>query len=471
MKRRLILSIVLVLAAMASAGCAAILEDDRVTESAHVINPVVRPPDPQIEVSNFEELKEAIIELIMAHETNARIVAFSYDSEDMQMDLDRAISEILMHHPIGVYAVSEIVGQATKIVTFFEINISIEYMRTSQQLNSIINVTGLPELMAELLEIMSEYSDEATFRTPLQMSADELVGHIVDIYYQNPRSIVMRPIVAVEVFPEVGDDRIFSVRFDFGRPPGILRQLGESLTLAFQSNIEAAEGGANAELLLSLAKNLIAFADFDEATARTIPAHGPQNLAATAFGALINGSAIGEGFAMAFKALSTELGVDTRIVLGRLDGRYHAWNLVRLYDYYYHIDVAMGDVNGIETAFLLSDAQLIYSNYTWDFENTPYADGPLTFEVVAGSEYEYDYQDESGNAGVIPPRPGANVPETPDLFPDAAPEEPDEPDLPDIPDMPDESDEPEVTEPSEGSEVPEEPYEPEEPDEPDEYNT
>ena len=123
---------------------------------------------------------------------------------------------------------------------------------------------------------------------------------------------------------------------------------------------------------------------FDEGAARTIHVHGAQNLAATAYGALVRGSAVGEGFAMAFKALADELGFDCRVVLGYHDGQVHAWNIISLYGDYYHVDVAMSRVNGIDTAFLKTDADFEKMLYTWDRENTVRCEGALTLDDIPG---------------------------------------------------------------------------------------
>ena len=436
MKRIIILILISVCTAAALLSCATLLEDERVTERPHVITPIYRPQDAQIEVSNFEELKDAMLELVKAHETNGRIVAFSYDGEDVQADVNRAIHEILTYHPIGVFAVSEIAGHVTKIVTLFEIDISIEYMRTREQLDSVVSISATWALREELLAVMSDYRDESVFRTNLRLTAEDIIGHIVEIYYQNPRSIVRRPVVAVEVFPEVGNDRIFSVSFEFGLAPGIPRTLEASLALAIQNNVQAAVGETEEEILLSLANNLIAIANFDEFAARTLAEHGIQNPVATAFGALVNGSAVGEGFAMAFKALCDELGIEAHVVLGTLNGRYHAWNIVFLDGFYYHIDVAMGDVYGIENHFLRNDTQMRAGRYIWDFANTPSANGPLTFQDVAGSDEAY-YEEDENEAPVSSPGGGQ-------LRPPSRP-----------------GDEPEGTNGDEGPEYPIDPEEPE----------
>ena len=426
MIRKLSLIVLLALSLLTIFGCSVILEDDRVTETLHVITPAGRPEDAQIEISTFEELKDAIINMIYDHEPGGRIIV-SYDTEHLQEDVDRAIYEIMENHPLGAFAVSEIIGSATKIVTFFEVDISITYHRTRYQINSIINVSDIYEVKDILLETMNEYRDEVVFRTDLQLTNNEILNYISDIYYQNPRSIVIHPAVAVEMFPKDGEDRVFSVSFNFGQTQGIMRTHLAGLSQAIQSQIDVVEGDTQAEQLLSLADNLSAIASFDDATARTLSAHGIQNLTATAFGALLTGRAIGEGFAMAYKALGDTLGIDIRVVLGTLDGRYHAWNLVNINGYYYHVDVSMAELLGMEEVFFRSDQGFRALGYVWDVIRTPRAGGPLTYIYIAGivdDDYNNGYDENYESAQPPISGPPTNV----ILPPIAQPPEPKEPD-------------------------------------------
>jgi len=402
LKRQIVLAIVLMVLVVALIGCANLLEDDVLTVRPHVAEPIDRTPQEQIEVSNFHELKEAILDFIMEHENGGQLIIFTYDGDDVMSDVERASFEIMTEHPIGAYAVADISGVATRIVSYFEIDISIEYKRTLQQMDSIINVSTLRYLRTELLSVMREYRDDAVFRTSLQISEKDILTLVELTYYQNPRSIIMMPVTAVEVFPRTGEDRIFEVRFSYIDRASILRQYAENLALYVRSNAALAIGDTDSITLLSLANNLVASTIFAQGVARSISVHGAQNFAATAFGALVNGSAVGEGFAMAFKALCDELGFDCRVVLGYLDGRVHAWNIVLLYGDYYHIDVAMAGLFGIENVFLRTDEDM-EGRYFWDRENTVTCDGELTYEDVVGDEEdeedmeddEYDGEDES----------------------------------------------------------------------------
>ena len=161
MKRQIVLAIVLMVLVVALIGCANLLEDDVLTVRPHVAEPIDRTPQEQIEVSNFHELKEAILDFIMEHENGGQLIIFTYDGDDVMSDVERASFEIMTEHPIGAYAVADISGVATRIVSYFEIDISIEYKRTLQQMDSIINVSTLRYLRTELLSVMREYRDDA----------------------------------------------------------------------------------------------------------------------------------------------------------------------------------------------------------------------------------------------------------------------------------------------------------------------
>jgi len=386
------------------------------SESPHEFSPLDRLPEEQIEVSNYQDLKAAILGFVLERETGGRIIVSNYENEDVQADVDRANYEIKTYHPVGIFAVSDIIGQATRIVAFSQIDITIEYKRTKQQMNSIIYVESEQQLRTELLGIMSDYRDEAVFRTSLQISEQDIIRYIVETYYQNPRLIIMLPIVAVEIYPVVGFDRIIELSLGLFEPARISRSRTEILSSYLESNIDLAIGDSDAEKMLSMVNNLISFSNFDESTASLISEHGAQNWAATASGALVNASAIGEGYAMAFKALCDALMLDCRVVLGFFDGRFHAWNMVSLDGEFYHIDIAMSDVYGLESHFLKTDADFM-ERYVWDFESTPDAKGTLKYEDIVDMENTEDTAtavEEPESPPLTPPEePGEGTTEEP----------------------------------------------------------
>lgn len=67
-------------------------------------------------------------------------------------------------------------------------------------------------------------------------------------------------------------------------------------------------------------------------------AAGNSNLIYTAYAALINGTAVCQGYANLFYRLALELGVDARLIAGTGNGGPHGWNIVELDGKYYNLD-------------------------------------------------------------------------------------------------------------------------------------
>ena len=75
----------------------------------------------------------------------------------------------------------------------------------------------------------------------------------------------------------------------------------------------------------------------------------------TAYDALINRSAVCQGYANLFYYIMLQEGIDCRIISGTSNGGPHAWNIVRIDGYYYNVD-ATWDVNWRGKYFLRGSA-------------------------------------------------------------------------------------------------------------------
>ncbi|MDR2590445.1 MAG: hypothetical protein LBC71_05620 [Oscillospiraceae bacterium] len=402
---------ILLLIIVVSVGCDNLLEDYVEFITPHETEPYVRPPDDPIiiTITDADEFKELLLQLIMEHEATTTINYYSYDGENVQDILNEIAINLKSEDPIGAYAVADIQINATRIVAYFEVDIEIEFKRSKEQIDSIVNVGTSRYMTTQIQQIMSQHNDEAIIRTRMGLTKESIIELITDIYYQNPRSIVMLPFVTVEMFPEEGIDRIYEIKFIYIESADMMQLFAENLALYVRRNAERAVGDTDAEILLSLVENLMASTSFDIGAASAISVHGAQNFAATAFGALVQGNAVGEGFAMAFKALCDELGFNSIVVLGGLNDLVHAWNIIYLEGDYYHIDVSMCVENGLEIAFLKTDADFEEMGYTWDRENTVRCEGELTLDDI-----------------IIPEDP--ENPENPDN-----PQDPNNPEIPDNP--------------------------------------
>ena len=80
----------------------------------------------------------------------------------------------------------------------------------------------------------------------------------------------------------------------------------------------------------------------------------------TAYAALVNGTSVCQGYATLFYRMCLTAGLDARVITGTggdtPGNSNHAWNIVRIGDLYYNLDVTLDDVSGSRNYLLKSDA-------------------------------------------------------------------------------------------------------------------
>ena len=83
-----------------------------------------------------------------------------------------------------------------------------------------------------------------------------------------------------------------------------------------------------------------------------------SNISRTAYGALVDGHAVCQGYCVSMYRLLLETGIDNRIIIGEGKSPFgtngnHTWNIVQLYDEYYYMDVTWDDCTGGRSYFLV----------------------------------------------------------------------------------------------------------------------
>ena len=83
--------------------------------------------------------------------------------------------------------------------------------------------------------------------------------------------------------------------------------------------------------------------DYDEEAAESEEVQGNEN---DAYGALVDGKAVCEGYARAFQLLCNKANIDCVLLSGTADSDNHAWNGVKIGGDWYQIDVTWNDTDG-----------------------------------------------------------------------------------------------------------------------------
>lgn len=111
----------------------------------------------------------------------------------------------------------------------------------------------------------------------------------------------------------------------------------------------------------------------------------------TAFGSLINGKAVCEGYSRAMQLLCKSAGINCTLVRGTADDTPHMWNVIEIYGKWYHLDVTWDDpiIDGVD------DKKPMYSYFNlYDSQirktHTPYVSlTNETLDEMTDSNYNY----------------------------------------------------------------------------------
>lgn len=124
----------------------------------------------------------------------------------------------------------------------------------------------------------------------------------------------------------------------------------------------------------------------------------------TAYGALVKGRAVCDGYASAAKILFDLCGVESLKIVGTSKGTGHAWNMVKLDNEYYHIDTTWDDPVGSDgidrlkyNYYNITDDE-IAKDHIWERSDYPSASGNVytylkTVELIRndGNQYNEGY--------------------------------------------------------------------------------
>ena len=394
-------AIALLLAALALltlSGCGSLFEREYYYETPYS-GDIEPRSDRATEVRNYNMLKTALTSMIASHMETGELRFINYNGSPSE-DLAAACFEIKSEHPLGAFAVESLSYDTSYVVSYYMANIYIGYKRTAEELKSIVYSTDRADFDRCLAEAAGNYDPKLVIRCyDTTVDEDYVHAFLKRHYYDDPVTMVIEPTAAVTGYPADGVNRIFDIRFQYT----LSAQRQRPMSLALSGKLtEAAQSMTETEAP-ALALECAAFLSEKCAGGSADGAYS-----GTAYGPMVEGNANSKGYALAYRALCTALGLDCIVVegsFGAMGGEPHFWNIITLDGNRYHVDVS-AFADDPAAAFLRSDDAL-WGAYLWDTAAYPACRGPLSYAEVAGlpdDEAEAaEGEGETGEPGEVQP--------------------------------------------------------------------
>lgn len=331
-------------------GCSAMLEREYQSVEPHIRLSVAEDDSNAVWAESYSELQSAILAQVKAHQ-EVGVIRLKNWKGDVEEQLTRACDEISHSDPLGAYAVDRIQHSFTRMVSYYEATITIDYRRSAEQIAAVTTVTGSGAIRAELLDALDGFVSETVFQINYfdeTQDADYIRNLIREAYYDLPAAALGMPEAQVNLYPDAGSRRVVEVLLTYPEDTKTLQGKRVQMEDAATDLVEPYRTGLTDRVLASvLFSTLRERSDADEAAG------------STAYHALVEGAADSEGMALAYKELCDLTELPCQVVEGDLDGVPHFWTIVTLEEGSFHVDPSRED------GILLTDAQMAQAGYTW----------------------------------------------------------------------------------------------------------
>ncbi|MBE6949566.1 MAG: hypothetical protein E7456_06950 [Ruminococcaceae bacterium] len=374
----------LIFAMLILCGCSSLLEISVEQTTPHNSSTNVDTSDPTfIEVSDYDDLRQAMYLLISNHEETGIIRFSSYDG-DIEQDLNNACIYIANDTAIGSYSGAYVASTLNRLVTYYEATVSITYQKDASQVEGIISVNSIADLEPVITEAMKNCVESFAIKTTSDaVDANSINSVMRSLYYADPQLIVSMPamdIIKHSDTTQIG--HIYEVNMEYINSASIMNERRNFL-LTFKTQLDPEFSNIQNEpqLLYQLCLYLSNRTDYIGNV--TDEEYNQSAMVNTAYGALQQVRASSEGFAMAMKLLCDWYDIDCKVVSGRYDNYIHTWNLIKVDGNWYHFDITKLS-SGAAGSVMRTDSQMMGS-YSWDTAAYPVCKGNLNYTYLTGA--------------------------------------------------------------------------------------
>jgi len=354
MKRRLLAGTLAL--SLLLTGCSALLERDYSSVTPHNAAPTTEGDPSILRAESYQELVNALIYLvgIGAEEGTVRLYT---DSENVETFLADACLEVVQEDPLGAYCVEFIKYSVDPVVTYSQAQVSITYRRTREQVDSIVQATGVTAIRSELSAALTEFATERTLRIRYFEEDEAFIQDLVrQAYYDAPAYALGMPEVSVAVYPSSGRQRIVEILLNYPLDRSQLEERRDALSARLEELAAALPHGDGLPSILTAARALLKLGEYD-----------PQG-GNTAYDLFLRGGADSEGLSLAFAALCQRLELPCQVAQGSFQEEPRFWVVVQTEDGWRHLDLT-GET--LDAGALYTDLQLQELGYSWEDASLP----------------------------------------------------------------------------------------------------
>lgn len=342
------------------AGCG-FVSNEYVSVTPHTESYSQPEGEEAVTVSNYTDLKNAILAFVEDGVEEAVLTADAYVG-DIDEDYEIAYKYITETNPAGAYLVENISPEIIRAGSYFKLSLSIDYRNAPSELSSARTVRGSTGVEEEVGTALKDCSESLLLRVTDYAEMD-FEAMVTRCFEEDFTTVMAKPQVAAEIYPDKGNLRIVELRFTYPRAVAELKVMQSAVNTIMNSAYGyVSYGQSETEKAMLLYSFLSERHAYIEDTSET-----------PAYALLCEGVADSSAFAAVYSAMCTQAGLRCTVVHGIKNGEPYAWNILELDSGTWHVDPFEDEQKGLRELQFLTDA-LMYG-YEWDKEAYPVCNG------------------------------------------------------------------------------------------------
>lgn len=306
-------------------------------------------------VSTYSQLRQEMVRLVEEGLESGIIILQGYTDPDAERDAAVAVQYVTECFPLGVYAVSEMTYEMGTNSGRTALAVTVQYRCSRSELLGIGRAENMEQARSAIADALNRCNTGITMLVSRYEEMD-FAQFVEDYADENPELVIERPLTTAAVYPDSGDERIVELKFTYQTSREVLRSMQSQVKSVFSAAETAVEGletqeekcGALCGLLLERTRNV-------------------QSSITPSYSLLTYGVGDSRAISVVFAALCRRAGLECHVVSGTRDGESWFWNIVRLGEDAYHLDLASAVPNGV--ANYRGDVQMV--GYVWDYSAYP----------------------------------------------------------------------------------------------------
>jgi len=261
--RRIICLLLLAAILLAAPGCSPIIDGEYYVVTDHKDENGLGSADSDvIEVKTYQGIKTAILTFIKEGREQGVIKVSGYDG-DVSEAISKASLEIITGTAIGAYAVEYITHSYSRIVSYYEANVFINYRRPQEQVKNVMYLNYVSAVQGALGTALNTHRDYLVISISSELVTPEYIkNYILEYYRENPQSVIAPPEAEITVYEGEQLPKILEIELSYPYTAEQSAEMRKALGLRAQKLLEGAQAPSDEYTALNICSALISAVEY-----------------------------------------------------------------------------------------------------------------------------------------------------------------------------------------------------------------